>query len=149
MRLWGRVFGGFLCVFAAVFAAVAIFVPHDRGASLGAAALCALAAAVVVPWIVRTFESFTGDPRVLAEGRPGWARVVRATPTAWRYNRRDPIVRFELEVELPEARYPVSIRHLVPRERMAEARVGNRLPIRADPDDRQRVFIDWSQPPQT
>ncbi|MFN7941037.1 MAG: hypothetical protein U0X73_05535 [Thermoanaerobaculia bacterium] len=148
MRLWGRVFGGFLLLFAAVFAAVAIFVPHDRGASLGAAAVCALAAVVLVPWIVRTFESFTGDSRVLAEGRPGWATVVRATPTAWRYNRRDPIVRLELEVELPEARYPVTLRHRVPLERRTEARAGARLPIRADPDDRQRVFIDWSQPPQ-
>ncbi len=145
MRLWGKVVGGSLLLFAAVFLIVAIAVREARAAGLAAATICVAAALIGVPLVVRSFSSFTGDEELLASGRSGRAKITRLEPTGWRYNRTDPIVRFALEVEHSEAVYLVEVKQAVDPARLAGLAVGSVVAVRVDPENRMRVVIDWSE----
>jgi len=152
VRLWGKVVSGSLLLFAAVFLIVAIAVREARATAFAAAAISIAVGLFGVPLVVRAFSSFTGDEALLASGRLARARITRLEPTRWRYNRSDPIVRFALEVELSEAVYATEVRQVVDPGRLAELAPGARVAVRVDPQNQNRVVIDWrepSRPPMT
>ena len=145
MRLWGKVVSGSLLVIAVVFLIVAITVREARAAGLACAAISVVVALVGVPLLVRAFSAFTGDEALLATGRPGQAKITGLERTGWRYNRTDPIVRFALEVELPETVYPAEVKQSVHPARLAELAPGAVVALRVDPENRFRVVIDWRE----
>ena len=146
MRLWGRVVSGSLLVIAAVFAIAGAAVPEARAALLAAAAISVAVALVGVPWIVRLFMSITGDEGVLENGLQGYATITKLQPTAWRYNRYYPVVRFGLSVELSGTAYPVEIRQTVAPDVLERLTLGTVVGVRVDPTERNRVVIDWRRP---
>jgi hypothetical protein len=143
MRLWGKVMSGSLLVFAAVFAGVGFIVPEARAACFGAAAICAAAALLGVPLVVRAFMSITGDEDVLEHGRPETATIIRIEPTGWRYNRRYPIVRVSLRMQTDGV--AVTIKQAVRPDVLPRLVPGAILNVRVAPSDRRRVVIDWRE----
>jgi hypothetical protein len=146
MRLWGRVFAGGLLLFAAVFAGVAMAVPEARAAALGAAAVSAGFALLGVPLIVRCFRSLTGDERLLMSGVEARATIIDMTPTGWRFNRTDPVLRFRLEIPGDRGQRPAEqavIRQSVPPQVAALLAPGSAVAVRIDPADRRRMVLDW------
>jgi hypothetical protein len=141
MRLWGKVMSGSLLVFAAVFAGVGFVVPEARAACFGAAAVCAAAALLGVPLVVRAFMSITGDEDVLEHGLPETATIMRIEPTGWRYNRRYPIVRVGLRMQSDGA--AVTIKQAVRPDVLPRLVPGAILNVRVASSDRRRVVIDW------
>ena len=141
MRLWGKVMSGSLLVFAAVFAGVGFFVPEARAACFGAAAICAAAALLGVPLVVRAFMSFTGDEDVLEHGLPETATIMTIEPTGWRYNRRYPIVRFGLRMQTDGV--TVAIKQAVRPDVLRQLAPGAIVNVRVASSDRERVVIDW------
>lgn len=73
MRLWGKVASGISLVLAAVFAAVAFFVPEARQESFTVAVILTVVALSGIPALVRLISSFTGDEEILANGVAGSA----------------------------------------------------------------------------
>lgn len=146
MRLWGQVVNGSLLTIAAVFAAMGVVVPEARNASWGAAAVTVAIALFGVPMLVRTFQSFTGDEDLLANGLPASAILTRIEPSGWRYNRQYPIVTFGLQVQLSGTSFPVRMKQAVAPERLANLTVGGVVGVRVDPADHTRVVIAWDQP---
>lgn len=147
MRLWGRVMSGSLLMFAAVFAGVGLFVPASRQASLGAAALCAAAALLGVPLVVRAFMSITGDEDVLEHGLPETATIVTIEPTRWRYNRYYPVVRVGLRMRTDGA--AVTITQAVRPDVLGRLAPGAIVHVRVASSDRRRVVIDWRELAET
>ncbi|MBI2903419.1 MAG: hypothetical protein HYY12_07520 [Candidatus Methylomirabilis oxyfera] len=146
MRLWGRVVSGSLLVIGAVFATASAAAPEARAALLAAAAISVGVALMGVPWIVRLFMSITGDEGVLENGLQRYATITKLQPTAWRYNRYYPVVRFGLSVELSGSAYPVEIRQTVAPDVLERLALGTVVGVRVDPSERSRVVIDWRQP---
>ena len=141
MRLWGKVMSGSLLVFAAVFAGVGFVVPEARAACFGAAAICAVAALLGVPLVVRAFMSITGDEDVLEHGLPETATLMSIEPTGWRYNRHYPIVRVSLRMQTDGV--AVTIKQAVRPDVLPRLVPGAILNVRVAPSDRRRVVIDW------
>ena len=132
---------GSLLLFAAVFAGAGLYVPEARGVSLPAWVVCAAAALLVVPLVMRTFMSFTGDEDVLEDGRPETATIITIEPTGWRYNRFYPIVRFGVRLQTDGV--AVTIKQSVHPDvlgRLAPVAIVN---VRVASSDCRRVVIDW------
>jgi hypothetical protein len=143
MKLWGKVVGGALLVFAAVFAGVGFYVPEARVACLAAAAICVAVALLGVPLVVRAFTSFTGDEEVLEHGLPETATITTIEPTGWRYNRYYPIVRFGVRMQTDGV--AVTIKQAVRPDLLARLVPGAILKVRVAASDRRRVTIDWRE----
>ena len=146
MRLWGKVASGMMFFIAAVFAAVAIFVPEAQRESLFAAVILLAVAWLGVPALVRLFSSFTGDEEILANGVAGSATITSLKPTGWRYNRYYPIVRFNLSVEAGGAAYPVEIKQAVDPETLQRLAPGGSVKVRVHRENHKRVVLDWREP---
>ncbi|OGP24283.1 MAG: hypothetical protein A2038_00220 [Deltaproteobacteria bacterium GWA2_57_13] len=149
MRLWGKLVSGMMFFIAAVFAAVAIFVPEARRESLFAAAILLAVAWLGVPALVRLFSFFTGDEEILTNGVVGSATITSLEPTGWRYNRQYPIVKFNLNVEAGGAAYPVGIRQVVDPELLQRLAAGTLVRVRVDRENHKKVVIDWREPIRT
>jgi len=146
LRLWGKVVGGMMFFIAAVFAAVAIFVPEARRESLFAAAILLAVAWLGVPALVRLLSSFTGDEEILTNGVVGSATITSLEPTGWRYNRQYPIVKFNLNVEAGGAAYPVDIKQAVEPELLQQLAPGVVVAVRVHREDHKKVVIDSRKP---
>ena len=146
MRLWGKVVGGMMFFIAAVFAAVAIFVPEARRESLFAAAILLAVAWLGVSALVRLLSSFTGDEEILTNGVVGSATITSLEPTGWRYNRQYPIVKFNLNVEAGGAAYPVDIKQAVEPELLQQLAPGVVVAVRVHREDHKKVVIDSRKP---
>jgi hypothetical protein len=145
MRLWGRVVSGMMFFIAAIFAVVAIFVPEARREAAVIAVILITAALFAIPAIVRFFMSVTGDEAVLADGVLGSAIITSLTPSAWRYNRRFPIVRFQLNVEAGGASYPVEIKQAVDPELLERLSPGMVVRVRVHRENHKNVVIDLAE----
>lgn len=145
MKLWGKVVSGMMFFIAAVFAAVAFFVPEARRESLTAAAILIAVALFGIPVLVRLFSSFTGDEEILANGVVGSATITSLTPTGWRYNRYYPIVRFSLSVEAGGADYPVEIKQAVDPALLQRLVPGVVVKVRVHRENHKAVVIDWNE----
>jgi hypothetical protein len=145
MRLWGRVATGISLVIAAVSALVAATVPETRPDAVLAAVLMTAVALVGIPALVRWFSRFTGDEHILENGTPGSATITALQGTGWRYNRRDPIVKFTLSVQAGGV-WPVDIKQAVDPDVLERLAPGAVVAVRVDPTDRMKVVIDWGQP---
>jgi hypothetical protein len=143
VRLWGRVAGGLLLAFAAVFAVVALAVPEARGPAALAALVMAAAGWLGVPALVRLLSRFTGDEAVLERGTPADAAITAMAATGWRYNVTAPIVRFDLSVRLGATPYAARVTQVVPPGVLGSLAPGAIVAVRVDRDDRRRVVIDW------
>jgi hypothetical protein len=141
MRLWGKVMRGSLLAFAAVFVGVGLFVPEARGVGLAGAAVCAAAALIGVPLVVRAFMSITGDEDVLEHGLPETATIMTIEPTGWRYNRYHPIVRFGVRMQSDGV--AVTIKQAVRPDVLRRLAPGAIVNVRVASSDRRRVVIDW------
>jgi len=145
LRLWGKVVSGMMFFIAAVFAAVAFFVPEARRESLTATAILIAVALFGIPVLVRLFSSFTGDEEILANGVVGSATITSLTPTGWRYNRYYPIVRFGLSVEAGGADYPVEIKQAVDPALLQRLASGVVVKVRVHRENHKAVVIDWNE----
>lgn len=84
---------------------------------------------------------------ILAVGVPAQARIVRLVDSGITIN-DDPVVDFILEVQPPQGpTYSATSRALVSRLELASVQPGRVLPVRYDPDQPQRVAMDWWQCP--
>ena len=147
MKLWGRVMSGFLLVMAAMFAVITFIVPADVRLIIGTTAFLLLAAGVFgVPALVRLFISLTVDQDLLANGTAANATITAVTPTGWRYNRRYPIIKLRLNVELNGAVYPVEIQQAIDPDLCARLVSGGNVRVRVDRSDRSKVVIDTREP---
>jgi hypothetical protein len=145
MRLWGKVVSGMMLVMAAVFAAVAFFVPESRRESLAAAVILTVVALFGIPALMKVFSSFTGDEEILTNGVVGSATIISLEPTGWRYNRQYPIVKFNLNVEAGGAAYPVGIKQAVDPELLQRLAPGVVVAVRVHREDHKKVVIDWRE----
>ena len=143
MRLWGKVLSGAFLLFGTLLVGVGLFEPKARGASLGAAAVCAAAALLGVPLVVRAFMSITGDEDLLEHGLPETATVMTIEPTGWRYNRYYPIVRFGVRMQTDGA--AVTIKQAVRPDVLRGLTPGAIVNVRVAGSDRRRVVIDWRE----
>jgi hypothetical protein len=83
--------------------------------------------------------------RLRRVGVSGVAHVVRATE-AGTSPVGEPVVDIELTVEVDgRAPYEVRQRTAVPRHRLRRLHAGRSLPVRVDPQDPQRLVVDWAQ----
>lgn len=146
MRLWGKVASGMMFFIAAIFLIVAVVVPDARRESFAVASILIAVALFGIPVLVRLFSSFTGDEDILANGVPASATIVSLTPTGWRYNRRYPIVRWNVNVEAGGAAYPVEIKQTVDPELLQRLAPGVVVRVRVDRQDRKKIVIDWREP---
>jgi hypothetical protein len=145
MRLWGRVVSGMMFFIAAIFAVVAIFVPEARREAAVITVILITAALFGIPALVRFFMSVTGDEAVLADGVLGSAIITALKPSAWRYNRQFPIVRFQLNVEAGGASYPVEIKQAVDPELLERLSPGMVVRVRVHRENHKNVVIDLAE----
>ena len=140
-----------LLVFAAVFVGIGLFVREARGVCLGAAAVCAAAALLGVPLVVRAFMSITGDEEVLEHGLPETATITTIEPTGWRYNRYYPIVRVGVRMQTDGV--AVTIKQAVRPDVLNQLAPCAIVKVRVASSDRRRIVIDWRElasiPPST
>jgi hypothetical protein len=108
-----------------------------------AAAICAAAALLGVPLIVRAFMSFTGDEEVLEHGLKETATITTIEPTGWRYNRQYPIVRFGLRLQTDGV--TVAIKQAVRPDVLRQLAPGGIVNVRVASSDRERIVIDWRE----
>lgn len=146
MRLWGKVVSGMMFFIAAIFAAVAFFVPQARRECLAAAVILILVALFGIPALVKAFSSFTGDEEILANGVLGSATISSLEPTGWRYNRYYPIVKFGLRIQAGGEAYPVEIKQAVDPELLQRLAPGVVVAVRVGREDHKKVVIDWREP---
>jgi len=149
LRLWGRVVSGMALFIAAIFAAVACFVPEARWESLAASFLLVAIALLGIPALVKVFASLTGDEEILANGVAGFATITSLEKTGWRYNRYYPIVGFSLRVETGGASYPVEIKQAVDPRLLRRLAPGAVVEVRVDRENQKQVVIDWRAPIRT
>lgn len=145
MKLWGKVVSGMMLFMAAIFAAVAIFVPEARRESAIAAVILITAALLGIPALLRLFMSLTGDEAIIANGVLGSATITSLKPTAWRYNRQYPITRFHLKVEAGGASYPVEIKQAVDPELLQRLVPGMVVKVRVHRENHKKVVIDLAE----
>jgi hypothetical protein len=131
---------------AAMFAAVAFFVPEARRQCFAAAVILTVVALFGIPALVKGLSSFTGDEEILANGVLGSATISSLEPTGWRYNRYYSIVKFGLTVEAGGAAYPVEIKQAVDPELLQRLAPGVVVAVRVGREDHKKVVIDWRQP---
>jgi hypothetical protein len=131
---------------AAIFLAVAIFVPESRLQALTTAIISAAVALFGIPVLVRLFSSFTGDEEILANGVAGSATINSLEPTGWRFNRYYPIVKFNLSVEAGGSAYTADIKQAVEPELLERLSPGSVVAVRVDRENHKKVVIDWSEP---
>jgi hypothetical protein len=82
--------------------------------------------------------------RLRRVGRAGVARVLQATE-AGTDRVGDPVVEVQLAVEVEGAEpYEVRQRTAVPRARLERLRAGRSLPVLVDPQDPQRLVVEWA-----
>jgi len=83
--------------------------------------------------------------RLRRVGVAGTARVLKATE-AGTSPVGDPVVDVELAVEVDgRAPYEVRQRTAVPRRRFDRLRAGGALPVLVDPDDPERLVVEWAE----
>jgi hypothetical protein len=145
MRLWGRVVGGSLFLFAAIFLLTGLLSAEARVACLLAAALSA-AAGFGAPQLARLFESFTGDEGLLAGGIAARATLTAVEPIGWIYQRRLPIVRFGLQLTTESGARNATLRQVVASEFLARLAPGCTVGVRFDALHPERLVIDWRLP---
>lgn len=87
------------------------------------------------------------SPRLLARGQPAFAEVEQMQETGVIFN-RSPVVRFRLKVSHQAHDYPAEVQQAVPRPRRGALVIGSRVAVKVDPEDKNRVVIDWSQAPE-
>ena len=145
MRLWGKVVSGMMFSIAAIFAVVAIFVPEARREAAVVAVILITVALFGIPALVRLFMSVTGDEAVLADGVQGSAIITSLKPSAWRYNRQFPIIRFQLKVEAGGASYPVEIKQAVDPELLKRLSPGMAVKVRVHRENHKNVVIDLKE----
>lgn len=86
------------------------------------------------------------SPRLLSRGVPATAVVERVRETGVMFN-NSPVLGFWLTVSHQAHDYPVELLQALPRPLLGAVSPGTRLAVKVDPDDPQKVAIDWSQPP--
>jgi len=149
LRLWGKVVSGMALFIAAIFAAVACFVPEARWESLTASFILIAVALFGIPALVKVFSSLTGDEETLANGLAGSATITSLEKTGWRYNRYYPIVGFSLSVEAAGASYPVEIKQAVDPRLLRRLAPGAVVEVRVNRENQKQVVIDWRAPIRT
>ncbi|HSR24299.1 MAG TPA: DUF3592 domain-containing protein [Candidatus Eisenbacteria bacterium] len=86
--------------------------------------------------------------RLRRVGLSGTARVLRATE-AGTSPMGEPVVDVELAVEVDgRAPYEVRQRTAVPRGRLDRLRAGRSVPVLVDPEDPERLVVEWAQRPR-
>jgi hypothetical protein len=82
--------------------------------------------------------------RILRDGIAARATIVAATDTGTRVNHQ-PQFKLRLSISRPdEPPYEVTVKRVVPFTLVPRLMIGRPLPVRVDPDRRDRVVIDWS-----
>jgi Protein of unknown function (DUF3592) len=86
--------------------------------------------------------------RLRRVGLAGTARVLRATE-AGTSPAGDPVLEVDLAVEV-DGRPPYEIhkRTAVPRRRLDRLHAGRSVPVRVDPQDPERLVVEWAQRPR-
>lgn len=86
--------------------------------------------------------------RLRRVGLAGVARVLRATE-AGTSPVGEPVVDVELAVEVDGREpYEVHQRTAVPRRRLSRLHAGRSVPVRVDPQDPERLVVEWAQRPR-
>ncbi len=102
---------------------------------------------VVMFLIGRKVGRFFGlSPRLLSRGVAATAVVERMRDTGVIFN-NSPVLGFWLTVSHQAHDYPVELLQALPRPLLGAVSPGTRLAVKVDPEDPQKVAIDWSQPP--
>lgn len=88
--------------------------------------------------------------RLLAEGRPGTARLVavRDTGTTIGTGAQDnPVAELDLDVRLDgRDPYRATVTQLIPRLAVGRLVPGSELPVKVDRNDPQKLVVDWEAP---
>ena len=131
------------CLFAAVFL---------RGGAQGGFGIAAVALAIsgFTFWMFgRAMGRVSGmTARLQKSGLPGTATIVAVGDTGVTVN-NDPVVKFVLDVAVADGiPYRVETRQLVSRVLIGSVVTGTKVAVRVDPDRKDDVAIDWSQPAQ-
>ena len=106
------------------------------------ALLCLLLAAGGCTAIADHYSGRTEVCAILANGRPGTARIARLIDTGTTIN-QDPVVEFVLEVHPQEGEvYEARTQALISRLEIPQVQPGRTVPVKVDPEDRRRVALD-------
>ncbi|MFI5908521.1 hypothetical protein [Dactylosporangium sp. NPDC051541] len=95
-------------------------------------------------WAMRSYRRAR---RVLSGGVTGYARVLTMRETGTEYSG---VAQLELRlavVTTVHGAYTTTVKDLVPRLRWARLSAGGQVPVRVDPEDRERVLLDLDRPP--
>ncbi|MET7396360.1 hypothetical protein ABZS66_23050 [Dactylosporangium sp. NPDC005572] len=90
-------------------------------------------------------RAFLRAQRVLASGVPGIAEVSKVRETGTEYSG---VPQLELELVVTtesHGTYRTTVKDLVPALRFARLTMGGAVPVRVDPDNRDRVLLDWDR----
>ena len=85
---------------------------------------------------------------ILATGISGHATIAETFEIGMTTPEGEPVVGFVLDVTASDGRPPYQVRlgHRVPHRAMPCARAGNKVAVRVDRENPQRVAIDWNMP---
>lgn len=98
--------------------------------------------------IGRSAGSFYGtSPRLAARGITATALVEKMQETGT-FFRGSPVVSFGLKVTHQARDYPVEVRQALPRSLRDSVLPGSRVAVRVDPEEPNRVVVDWSEAPR-
>jgi hypothetical protein len=112
------------------------------GYFIAAAVMLPLGVALLLIGIVLAVKS-RGTRRIVESGIGGTGTVVSADETGVRVNEQ-PMLMFTLDIEaLGVAPYRASSRSTVPFLAVSQLSQGMKLPVKIDPDNHQKVYIDW------
>lgn len=91
----------------------------------------------------QSMAAFTGDPGLRTKGVPGRAEVTAARDTGDKRN-MNPVFELDLVVTPENARaYTVTIQTEVNTLAVAQCVPGTMVPVKVDPDDQSKVWVDW------
>lgn len=134
--------------------AYARFVDADGITIVGVVFAVGVAAAILIPSLKPIFSFFGGSPterRIRGAGRPA-----RATVLAIGENSGGVVVTvndqpyLNLQVRVEDgfrAPYDVSFDTIIPRSALPQFQPGAAIPVKVDPDDPEKVVIDWDSSP--
>ncbi len=126
-----------------------IFVTGDDRAGLAVTGVSLVPFGLIFFFVGKRIGTFSGvSPRLLDTGLPRRGLVTRMWETGVTMN-NNPVLGFEINVvsERDEP-YPATVQQSIPRMLVGAVLPGTVLGIEVDPEDPQRIAIDWSIAPE-
>jgi hypothetical protein len=140
---WLRITAIFEIVLAAVFAFIGFRSPLLREGFYLTAAILGGVGLLILLWANRMRRGYEEAQRIRTQGIAGQGRVVNMRQTG-AYLNEQPQVELTLEVTTPmHGAYQTTLKEWIPLIMLGRLTSGAPLPVKVDPNNQQRVVIEW------